>query len=381
MAESKVLRVDFDRDIGEKPDHGYTLPARYYLDPEVYAQEKAAIFYRTWHYIAHVSQLAEVGDYATLRIADEHLLVVRDRDGQLRGFFNVCKHRAHLLLSGAGNTKSIVCPYHAWAYGLDGQLKAARKAERVAGFDRSEICLDPIRVEVFCGFVFVNLDPAATSLAEQAGDLAEDIERRIPRLAEFRPVETFALGDAAGMKAGWKVVVDNYVECYHCTPAHPAFADMIEMSAYRMDTFDLWSRQLGPETRPHNKAYDFAADTAFSQAAFWYLWPTTTINLFPGAGHLGIFSILPLDLETTVFVGHRYALPDAADEAEGSRAFGYLNAILGPEDQALCESVQQGLKSRAYNQGRFIVDPEKSGTAEHAVHHFHRLVLDALESA
>ena len=189
-------------------------------------------------------------------------------------------------------------------------------------------------------------------------------------------VETFTFGDSDGIKANWKVVVDNFLECYHCTPAHPAFADMFDMPTYQQDTFALWSRQLGANTRPRNRAYDFDAAAPIQGGAFWYLWPTTTINLFPGAGHLAVLSILPVDLETTVFTGQRLALAEA--EGENQAAFDYLNDMLGPEDQGLCESVQRGLKSRSYNQGRYVVHPEELGVSEHAVHHFHRLYLDAM---
>ena len=96
------------------------------------------------------------------------IAIVRDRDGALRAFYNVCKHRAHELLAGSGTTRAIVCPYHAWTYGLDGRLKAARRADRMATFDKNEICLDQVQVEEFGGFVYVNLDPSATPLAEQA---------------------------------------------------------------------------------------------------------------------------------------------------------------------------------------------------------------------
>ena len=161
MSQDNVVRIDFDKDVGAEADRGYTLPARYYLDPEVYEQEKQAIFYKNWHCAAHASQLRQPGDYVTLRLGDESICVVRGGDGSLRGFFNVCKHRAHELLSGSGNTRSIVCPYHAWVYALDGRLENARKTEQLPGFDKSAICLTEFQVEEMAGLVFVNLDPEA----------------------------------------------------------------------------------------------------------------------------------------------------------------------------------------------------------------------------
>ena len=150
------------------------------------------------------------------------------------------------------------------------------------------------------------------------------------------------------------------------------------MSSYRIETFHNWSRQHGPKTRPENSAYAFDPDTPNQESAFWYLWPTTTINMLPGNSCFSVMSILPLDHETTSFAGHRYGL-DADPNID--LQLQYVNNILAPEDVALCESVQKGLKSQSYDQGRFIVDPEFSGTAEHAVHQFHWLVLTALESS
>lgn len=359
--------------VGDDALSGFTLPSRYYLDDAIFDEERRLIFYRNWHYAGHISQVRNPGDFVTARILDQSVFVMRGRDGVLRGFYNVCQHRGHELFSGTGNAKAIVCPYHAWSYHEDGRLRHARNADQVKGFEVSELCLKTIQVEVFCGFVFVNLDPDATPLASLAGDLAQDLEQRIDWLDDLAPVETSEFGGTS-IDAGWKVVVDNYLECYHCTPAHPDFSDMVDMSAYKMDTFKHWSRQLAPKTRPDNSAYVFDPNTGMQTAAFWYLWPSTTFNVLPGKPSMFVLSIMPVSINSTTFVGHRYALDDTPDAG----CTEYLNEVLGPEDKSLCESVQKGLSSRGYNQGRFMVDPLLSGTAEHAVHHFHRLVLDAL---
>src|SRR5262249_54228308 len=150
------------------------------------------------------------------------IAVVRDGNGSLRAFYNVCQHRAHELLSGSGVTRSIVCPYHAWAYGLDGQLRGARRADRMDTFDKSEICLQQVQAEEFGGFVYVNLDPQALPLAQQAADLATEIERWAPDVAEL----THAKRLTYDVRSNWKNVVDNFLECYHCHVAHPEFVDL-----------------------------------------------------------------------------------------------------------------------------------------------------------
>lgn len=134
---------------------------------------------------------------------------MRGEDGRLRGFFNVCRHRAHRLLSGAGNAATIVCPYHAWSYHSDGRLRHARFADRMQDFDPDEFRLPQVRVESLCGLLFVNLDVQAQHLAEIADGMAADLAAHVPRLAELQPIESFAFDAGGGWKANWKVVVDN----------------------------------------------------------------------------------------------------------------------------------------------------------------------------
>ena len=365
----------FEKPLGDDPGRSYTMPARYYTDPRVYEREKEAIFARTWHYIGHESHVRDPGDYLTLEIADESVFVMRGDDGRLRGFYNVCRHRAHRLLDGAGNAATIVCPYHAWSYRCDGSLRHARFADRMEDFNPEEFRLPEVRVESLGGLLFVNLDPRAPSVAEVAAGMADDLRAHVPRLGELRPIGSFAFDAGGAWKANWKVVVDNYVECYHCAKAHPALADLMVMGSYRHEVHAHWARQLSPRVRSDSSAYRVEEGDDVQVAAYWYLWPTTSIWLVPGAANLFVLAMMPGDHETTVFSGHRYATDDAPDPARTV----YLNETLGPEDQGLCESVQRGLRSRSYDQGRLMVDPARSGTAEHGVHQFHRLVTQALD--
>jgi len=376
MAHLKAVKPKSGLPIHEEPQHSYTLPSRLYLDESIYEQEKQKIFYCNWHYAGHLSQLNKPGDYLTATVADESIFIVRGQDETLRGFYNVCRHRAHQLLEGSGNTRNIVCPYHAWSYALDGELRHARISEKVPGFDKSEFCLQPVRVDTLCDLVFFNLDPDAESLDSQAPGLAQDLQERIPELGNLRAAESISPFGSA-IAANWKVVVDNFVECYHCSLVHPEFASLVDMSSFQMDTFSNWSRQLAPDTRPENTAYPFDSDAPVQSAAFWYLWPTTSIGMFPGSPNLIVLSILPLGHEKTTFSGYQYALD--IDQNDDIRQQFQID-VLSPPDVALCESVQRGLKSRSYDQGRFMVDSDTSGIAEHAVHQFHRLVLSALGS-
>ena len=164
------------------------------------------------------------------------------------------------------------------------------------------------------------------------------------------------------------------VECHHCATAHPALADLMVMSTYRHEVLEHWARQLSPRVRSDSSAYREEAGDDVQVAAYRYLWPTTSTWLVPGAANLFVLAMMPGDHETTVFSGHRYATDDAPDPARTA----YLNETLGLEDQDLCESVQRGLGSRSCDHERFMVDPARSGTAEHGLHQFHRLVTRAL---
>ena len=142
-------------------ERSYVLPPNYYIDPAVYEREKREIFYKAWNYAGHVSQLANVGDYVTCRVADQELFVIRSKDERLRAFYNVCAHRAHQLLKGCGSARVITCPYHAWSYHADGRLRTARGTEHVAEFNPDDFHLKEVGVEMMAGFVYVNLDPDA----------------------------------------------------------------------------------------------------------------------------------------------------------------------------------------------------------------------------
>lgn len=360
----------------ETAETSFTLPSKYYLDAEIFELEKQQIFYKTWQYVAHQSMLPNPGDYFTLKICDENIFVIRSADGELRAFYNICRHRAHELLSGTGNVrKLIVCPYHAWSYDTAGSLQVARMGEHRPGFDKAEFGLSEIRLEIFCGCIFVNLDNDCQSLQTLASGLEADIRQHLPYLDDISLAGTDLLGET-DMDAGWKVVVDNYVECYHCRPAHKDFASLIDMNSYKVEVHDYWSSQQGPDIRYQNSAYPVDPAVGMQQSAFWYLWPNTTFNVLPGSDELSVFAIRPIDQGSSTFGGHSFAV---GGEVYQPRA-DYVIDTLAPEDINLCESVQRGLNSKSYDQGTFMVDPGNIGESEYALHHFHRLVQQALSA-
>ena len=349
-----------------------TLPGWVYTDPAVLGTEAERVFFRSWQYAGAVQEMAKPGDYITARLLDQNVLVMRGRDGALRGFYNVCQHRAHELLVGRGNARVVTCPYHAWSYADDGRLRTARGAERQPGFDSGRFCLKPVRIEVFAEkFVFFNLDPDATSLAALVPDLAAELIAEIPAFDALVPGPP---PQDQPMAANWKVVLDNFHECYHCGPAHPAFSDMLDMTGYRTTTHGLWSKQAGRVGKFDNKAYPITMD-ANHEARFWWLWPNTTFGFLPGAPAISVSSVLPGGVGNTIRRFQGFALPGAVPDPV---ALEYRRNILGQEDVGICESVQRGLASRGYSAGRFVHDPAGGQTTEAAVHHFHRLYVAAM---
>ncbi len=363
-----------DQPFTEDPGQSYTLPARHYIDPELFEAEKTAIFYRSWYYAGHVSQVAEAGQFLTCRIHQQNVIVIRARDGKLNAFFNVCAHRGHELLDGCGKTNLIRCPYHAWAYDLDGTLKAARNSENVEGFDKSEFTLRTVRVEVFCGLVMINLDPDAVPFAEQTEGLEDEIRSFVPSVDRLE----FAQRDTYDVPANWKTMIDNFLECYHCHTAHKDFVDLVDMDTYLTVTHVIYSSQLAgaPRTTKAN-AFEFEPGEVDFGYAGWFVWPNISIWAYPGEANLSVLQMTPAGPERCIEY-QDWFVPGGKPTKQLADAMAYQKDVLQPEDITLCESVQRGLHSMAYNQGRFIVDRGRTELSEHAVHHFQALVMTAL---
>jgi len=360
----------FDAD----PARSMSLRSAAYTDAAWAEADLKAIFGRSWQWVCHVEKLTEPGSYVSATIAGMPIAIVRDRSGGLRAFYNVCKHRAHELLSGSGITRTIVCPYHAWVYDLTGALRSARRADRMETFDKSQICLDRVQVEEFGGFVYVNLDPSAARLAEQAPDLAADIARWAPDVASL----THAKRLSYDVRTNWKNVVDNFLECYHCHIAHKEFVDLVDMSTYEVRTHGIWSSHFAEAGKHENAAYD-VSQASVRQHAAWWLWPNTCLLRYPGRSNFMVFQIIPDGPDRTLETWDFYFDSTELGPAE-IQSIRYVDEVLQQQDIALVESVQRGMRTPAFDQGRIVYDPAGSGLSEHGVHHFHGLVLDAYRS-
>lgn len=355
------------------PARSYSLNKTAYTESHWAEIDREAIFRRSWQWVCHAEKLRVPGSYVVADIAGQPVAVLRDREGTLRAFYNVCKHRAHELLSGEGQVNRIMCPYHAWVYRLDGQLIRAPETEGLTDFVTGDICLDAVQVEEFCGFVYVNLDPDASPLSQQAGGLGDEIRHWALDVDSL----TFAHRLTYDIRSNWKNVVDNFLECYHCPTAHKDFCTLVDMDTYKVTTHGIYSSHMAEAGKAANAAYSVEGATV-TYHAVWWLWPNTCIMRYPGRGNMIIMQIIPVGPDRTLETYDFFFETAEPNEAE-LEAIKYIDDVLQAEDIALVESVQRGMNTPAFTQGRIVHDAGGSGKSEHAVHHFHGLVLDAYQ--
>jgi phenylpropionate dioxygenase-like ring-hydroxylating dioxygenase large terminal subunit len=338
-----------------------TLPYAWYSEPEVLRREQERIFARSWQYVCPAGRVAEAGSYAAVRAGHVPVLLARDGAGELRGFVNVCRHRGSVLVDEDGRRGTIQCPYHAWTYDLDGSLRAAPRSACEPGFEPDELGLLPVAVDSWGPLVFVNPDADAAPLAEALGDL--------PALVADAGVDVDALAfhhrSESAYAANWKVCCENYLECYHCSVAHPGFSAVVDVSpdAYVLEqTSELLATQLGPLREP--------AGGEVERGQFHFLWPNLTVNVLPGRPNLSIGAVLPDAPErTSRFLDYFFA-PDA-DPAWIEETLAWDDQV-GREDTALVERVQRGVRTGLVAEGRLLSESER------LVAHFDGLVRGAL---
>lgn len=365
----------------QDPEHAFTLPARYFYDQEIFDREVETIFSKAWHFVCHDSELVEPGDFIKFDILGQSVLLVRGEDGGVRALHNVCRHRGtQLIQARRGRVKDMItCPYHAWSYKLNGELRHAPRCEALAGFDKADYGLVPVRTECYAGFHFINFDPDATPLAEDMAGAEETMRPYFPDLDDLRFVEEVDMM----VDANWKVIVDNAIEGYHFKlsgPHHKDLAALIDFDGYEMIPHGKWWDFKGPPRKVETAFGHKVAGEKYQTDWFYniQLWPTTTIYAFPYADAIGTFNQIPIGPEKTLLRFGHY-VPRSRPQSElSAAAIKWFNEKLGPEDIDLNLWVQAGLHSDGFDQGRYMIDAERSSNSEHLVHHFHKMVHDAL---
>ena len=360
----------------DRAEQSWTLPASWYRDPQIFEREKEAIFYRNWWYVGAATGVAGPGDYLTTTIVDQDVFVIRSEDGTLRGFYNVCRHRAHRLLDGKGCRHRIVCPYHGWSYENDGRFLTGRGVDGICGFDRDAAKLAEVRVEIMLGLVFVNLDNDARSLAELGAGMLEDMHAHCPNLDGLHLAMSYQVETAAN----WKALVDNDLESYHVNSAHPALTELLDYVSFKVWEYEFATCHSMDNTNADNAAYAIDEDAAVRTAIYTWLWPNTAFFIAPGQSNLAVFHMVPTGPETSLQIWDFYFENEVPGKNEQA-ALDYTIGTLIPEDTVLYENVQRGLRSRAYGAGRLVINRDRPEWSEHHVHMFQKLVRDALATA
>jgi choline monooxygenase len=350
---------------------GRPLPAEWYTERERFECEENRIFAANWNYVGRSQQVANPGDFLTGRVGKVPIVVVRDESGMLRAFANVCGHRgSELVLEKCGNRRTLQCHYHAWTWRLDGTLRAAPHSQEQEGFNKADFPLTPLGVETFGPFVFVCPGTAPCSWAESLGQLPAIIRSTGADLdsLKFRERREYAI------QANWKVVVENFLECYHCAVSHPGFANLIDLDRYQVIAFDRCSVQRGPvkarARAQHEEA--FAADEG-AEGFYTYLWPNFMLNIYPGAGNASTNLIVPIDEHHCLAV-YEFFFSESVSEDQQCAMVDFIDQVQR-EDIIIVESVQRGLRSGFYKQGQLIL------SRENGIQHFQKLVFAALSGS
>lgn len=342
----------------------HSLEARYYTDPAHFEREKDGLLARTWQFAGHASLLQRPGDYFTIDIAGESIVCLKDREGVLRAYFNVCQHRAHQLVQGEGNTKLLVCPYHSWTYELTGGLRSGPNVKSVPGFDRNQICLSTVQIEDFCGFLFVNLDPNAKPMDEWFPNVREELRSFVPHIDRLQPLEWVEIEE----NCNWKVSVENYSECYHCPINHPTFATgVIKPETYDIQPQGYCLRHTTECQNLERMTYEIDLDSNEHAGDYssWFLWPLFSFQVYPG-NILNTYHWRAVGVDHVVVWRGWYTI-DGVDSEVARRLAVQDRSTTVEEDIYLVESVQRGLKSRGYKPGPLVLDPACGVHSEHSV--------------
>jgi choline monooxygenase len=337
-----------------------TLPSRWYSSPEVLEAEQRRVFGRTWQLVGRADQLQQSGDYFTAVVGKEPVVVRRAEDGTIHSMSNVCRHRAGPVATGSGRSRAFRCGYHGWTWDGDGRLAHCPEFDAVEDFDRASVRLPQFRTDTWLGLIFVCLSDEAPPLREVLGELTSALDEnrydRFPLAA--RKEWTIA--------CNWKVYVDNYLEGYHIPIVHPGLFREIDYTRYRTETARYYSIQHAPLKRPERIRVTGSSD----EALYFWLFPNLMLNVYPDNFSTNL--ILPLDERRTITIFDWYSGSDPGAALRETVAF---SDEIQLEDIDICEAVQRGLESSAYDSGRYSVQ------RENGVHHFHGLMAEFLGAA
>ena len=325
-----------DFDPQQAIEWSWTPPKSWYLDPAFLQAEKEGVFHCHWIYLGAAAELEKPGDFVTFQVIDQPVVVTMADDGELRAFYNVCRHHAACVAEGKGNAEVLICPYHGWAYRLDGTLRRAPRLGQLSNFDVKEFGLKPVRLEVWGGLMFVHFGDPTGGVAEYY----KGIERFLSTddLASLKYVgrKTYEL------ECNWKVFSDNYLDGgYHVEYLHPKLASQLDLDKYETLLEEHFSIQrCGSEGD---------SERLGEGAVYAYLFPNLMMNRYGKI--LDINLVLPLGTDRCLVVFDFFFSADCEqDFIDTSLASSHQVQL---EDVGICESVQRGLRSQGYEKGRY----------------------------
>lgn len=337
-----------------------TIPSDWYTGEDFFPFDKETILSRQWQLIGHLSQLQNVNDFILGEAAGNPIIVVRESSEKLNAFYNVCRHRGGPLAMENGCAKMLQCKYHGWTYTLNGMLRGVPRFDRVDLFDKKDYGLVPVELEVWEGLVFVRLSSETGPLQNNFDGIKERISPTDLSKMKFYKREVYEV------KCNWKVYIDNYLEGYHVPYVHPELTNFLDYKDYKTEVFEKYSLQYSPVKNDGN--YLKRDGGAF----YYFIYPNIMLNILPGRLQTNI--IQPVSHNNTkVIFDYFYddIEPGTADKII-SEDLAYSEKVQR-EDIEICELVQKGLESRAYDKGRFSVE------CEQGVHHFQSLLKKSYE--
>jgi phenylpropionate dioxygenase-like ring-hydroxylating dioxygenase large terminal subunit len=334
-----------------------SLSQPYFVSPEIFAKEQEKIFSKQWVLVGHQSQIAKAGDYFTIEVAGESLIIVRDKRGAIHGFYNVCRHRGSRLIENKhGQSAVIQCPYHAWTYALDGRLVGAPHMDEVLAFDKADYSLHAVNIALWDGFIFVNLADSPAPLAEWFAPLA----------GKFSPWNLATLRSAKrieyDVRANWKLMFQNYSECYHCLGVHP---ELSKISPYDSAENDLTEGPfLGGFMRIANdKSLTMSGnacalpvgnfgDEDFRFVFYYSIFPNMLLSLHPD--YVMVHRLEPQSQDRTLIFCDWFFNPEAfkRSDFDPEDAVEFWDMV-NKQDWHVCELSQRGISSRAYEPGPY----------------------------
>jgi len=328
-----------------------------YVDANIAALDREAVFARSWHLAGHVGQIDAPGDFLVADTALAPLLIVRDSQGELRAFHNVCRHRAGpLALCDGKGAKALRCLYHGWTYTLEGLLRSAPEMAPLAAYGLEDTRLHACRVAVWQGLIFA-ADVGAPDFDAYRARWDAPLRSLSPAHYQFHARHHYDID------CHWKVYCDNYLEGYHVPHIHPGLNSVLDYRQYQTETGPWFSYQYSPLA---------SADALYGSgdALYYFIYPNTMLNLLPG--RLQVNRVVPLGASRCrVYFEYFYA-PDGSEEGLARRAADHdFSHQVQLEDVDICQHVQRGLASGVYLPGR--LNPLR----ENAVHHFHELLRAA----